>query len=80
MRKTAGIWRGYTVVLLYVLVEEMNVRSQKGNLFTQRSRYSIDGGKTLIKSDRFVLPHIEGENRDPKIFWHGATESYICVL
>ncbi|MDD3219269.1 MAG: hypothetical protein PHC41_10655 [Lachnospiraceae bacterium] len=53
---------------------------QAGNLFTQRLAYSIDGGKTLIKSDRFVLPHIEGENRDPKIFWHGATESYICVL
>ena len=37
-------------------------------LFTQRLAYSIDGGKTLIKTDRGVVPVISHENRDPKVF------------
>ena len=49
-------------------------------LFTQRLAYSIDGGKTLIKTDRGVVPVISHENRDPKVFWHEETKSYIMIL
>ena len=39
-----------------------------GNLFTQRLAYSTDGGKTLQRSEKFCMPHIVNENRDPKVF------------
>lgn len=51
-----------------------------GNLFTQRLAVSKDGGKTLMHSDKFCLPHIVNENRDPKIFYHTESKAYIMVL
>jgi fructan beta-fructosidase len=42
---------------------------------------SPDGGKTFVKfSGNPVLPHIAGENRDPKILWHGPTRRWVMVL
>lgn len=51
-----------------------------GKEFTQRIAYSTDGGKTLCKTNRGVLPTIKKENRDPKIFWHCESEAYIMSL
>ncbi len=51
-----------------------------GNLFTQRLAYSTDGGKTLQHSDRFFMPNVINENRDPKIFYHEASKAFIMVL
>lgn len=48
--------------------------------FTQRIAYSLDGGRTLVKTDRGALPTVEGENRDPKVFWHEESQAYIMVL
>lgn len=48
--------------------------------FTQRTAYSTDGGRTLIKTDRGVLPPVGEESRDPKVFWHEESRAYIMVL
>lgn len=48
--------------------------------FTQNLAYSLDAGKSLIKQDTCILPHIAGENRDPKIYWHSKSNNYYMVL
>lgn len=53
---------------------------EKGHLFTQKLAYSTDNGKTFHHSDKFYMPHIEGDNRDPKIFYHEKSEAYIMIL
>ena len=53
---------------------------QAGNLHTQRLLISRDGGETLTRSDAFLLPHIAGGNRDPKVFYHPESAAYIMVL
>lgn len=57
-----------------------NVLQSKGKLSTQRVAVSNDDGRTLQKLERGVIPTIEKENRDPKVFYHEQSESYICVL
>ena len=57
-----------------------NVLQSKGKLSTQRVAVSNDEGKTLQKLERGVIPTIEKENRDPKVFYHKQSHSYICVL
>lgn len=51
-----------------------------GNLFTQRLAYSVDGGDTLHDSDKFFMPNVIYENRDPKIFFHKESGAYIMAL
>ncbi|WP_052572849.1 glycoside hydrolase family 32 protein [Haloferula sp. BvORR071] len=47
----------------------------------QSVAYSEDGGKTLTKfAGNPVLPHVEAENRDPKVFWHAPTKHWIMPL
>lgn len=48
--------------------------------FTQKMAVSTDHGKSLNKLEGFVLPHIKEENRDPKVFYHKESDSYIMVL
>lgn len=48
--------------------------------FTQKIAYSLDGGRTLEKSDKFCMEHLAAENRDPKVFYHAATMAYILIL
>lgn len=48
--------------------------------FTQRTACSTDGGRTLVKTGRGVLPPVGEESRDPKVFWHGESRAYIMVL
>ena len=51
-----------------------------GNLFTQRLAYSVDGGETLLDSDKFFMPNEICENRDPKVFYHEESGAYIMLL
>ena len=46
---------------------------------TQRVAVSYDNGKTLIKKD-MILDTIKEGNRDPKVFYHGESTSYVMVL
>lgn len=52
----------------------------KDKLSVQKMAYSLDQGRTLIKTERGKLPTIEKENRDPKVFWHEETQAYIMCL
>lgn len=52
----------------------------RGKEFVQKLAYSLDGGRTLIKSPAWVMNTICKENRDPKIFWHEPTQEYVMVL
>lgn len=51
----------------------------KGKDFVQKLAYSLDSGITLVKKQT-VLPAICKENRDPKVFWHALSKSYIMCL
>ena len=52
---------------------------QAGNLHTQRLAVSTDNAKTLIKKD-MILDCIKDGNRDPKVFYHKESSSYVMVL
>ena len=52
----------------------------KNHKFTQKMAVSLDHGKTLKKLEGLILPHIKEENRDPKVFYHQESSSYIMVL
>ena len=48
---------------------------------TQRAAWSVDGGRTFQKyAAAPVVGHIEGHNRDPKVFWHEFSQAWIMVL
>jgi sucrose-6-phosphate hydrolase SacC (GH32 family) len=53
----------------------------KGKKFSQCIAYSNDKGRTWIKYDQNpVIPHIAGENRDPKIIWYEPGRKWIVAL
>ncbi|MBI1334463.1 MAG: hypothetical protein GC165_16470 [Armatimonadetes bacterium] len=52
-----------------------------GKPFTQCLVYSNDHGRTWTKySGNPVLPHVVGENRDPRIFWHEPSHKWVMAL
>jgi fructan beta-fructosidase len=52
-----------------------------GKPFDQRLASSSDDGKTFVQHTwNPVLPNIEGENRDPRIFWHEASKHWCMAL
>lgn len=52
-----------------------------GHDFTQCLAYSRDRGRTWTKYDHNpVLPHIAGENRDPKVVWYAPARLWIMAL
>lgn len=67
------------LLFFYTAAGNNNLWSQ-GKDFTQRLAYSLDGGKTLWKTDMGAVDSISWENRDPKVFWHEESQAYIMVL
>ena len=52
-----------------------------GTPFTQGLAFSNDRGRTWTKySGNPVLPHIVGENRDPKVIWYAPEEKWVMAL
>lgn len=78
--KNNEVGYGENAVLYYYTAAALNDGWSKNKKTTQRLAYSIDNGKTLVKSDRFFLDNIIDANRDPKVFYHQATNAYIMVL
>ncbi|HVT12789.1 MAG TPA: glycoside hydrolase family 32 protein [Fimbriimonadaceae bacterium] len=75
---TAGFGNG-ALVCMYTAAGGTNDAS-KGKPFTQCLAYSTDG-RTFHKFEgNPVLPHIEGENRDPKLIWYSPTHTWILAL
>ncbi len=49
--------------------------------FSQWMTYSNDGAKTWTEFEgNPVVPHIYGNNRDPKVFWHEASGRWVMIL
>ena len=52
-----------------------------GKPFDQRLASSTDGGTTFTQHTwNPILPNVEGENRDPRIFWHAASKHWCMAL
>jgi sucrose-6-phosphate hydrolase SacC (GH32 family) len=67
------------MVMLYTAAGGTNEES-KGQKFTQCLAYTTDGETFHKLATNPVLPHVEGENRDPKVLWHEPTKSWIMAL
>ena len=52
-----------------------------GKPFCQSIAFSNDRGRTWTKYDNNpVIGHLSGNNRDPKVIWHGPTQKWIMAL
>jgi fructan beta-fructosidase len=68
------------LVAVYTAAGGQSPASQ-GHDFTQCLAYSTDRGRTWTKyAKNPVLPHIAGENRDPKVVWYAPTRHWIMAL
>lgn len=82
VNNTAGLQRGEetTLVAFYTAAGGTSPES-KGQPFAQCMAFSNDRGRTWTKYDgNPVVPHMLGENRDPKVVWHSPTKQWIMVL
>ena len=79
---TAGFQSGPEppLVAIYTSAGGTSPESQ-GRRFSQSLAYSLDRGRTWTRfAGNPVLPHIAGDNRDPKGIWHAPTRRWIMVL
>lgn len=67
------------MVLLYTAAGGTSPESE-GVPFTQRVAYSTDGRTFHKHPGAPAVPHIEGGNRDPKVFWHSRSRSWVMAL
>ena len=79
---TAGFQTGEdpALVAIYTAAGGTSPQSQ-GAKFTQCLAYSNDRGRTWTKyAGNPVLPHVAGENRDPKVVWHEPSRQWVMAL
>ncbi len=79
-KNTSGLGEGSRppLVLLYTAAGE---HAPNKPPYTQCLAYSTDGGKTFRKyAGNPVVRHIAGGNRDPKVFWHAPSQSWVMAL
>ncbi len=68
------------ILLFYTAAGGVNLLSQ-GKQFAQCLAYSTDGGMTFRKyKNNPIIPHIKGDNRDPKVIWCAEMGRYIMAL
>ena len=71
---TAGFQTGNEKVLVAMF-------TAAGKPFTQGIAYSNDRGRTWKKYEKNpVLPHVAGENRDPKVIWYAPDKKWVMAL
>ena len=69
-----------TLVAIYTAAGGTSPES-KGQPFTQCIACSNDRGRTFTKyRANPVVPHMVGDNRDPKVVWHVPTRKWIMTL
>ncbi|WP_367873628.1 glycoside hydrolase family 32 protein [Luteolibacter sp. Populi] len=67
--------------LVFAYTANGNHSYEPGRKVVQSIAFSEDGGKTFTKfAGNPVLPHVEAENRDPKIFWHAPSKHWVMPL
>jgi len=69
------------VILLFYTSAGGTSALSEGKRFTQCLAYSTDGGVTFKKYENNpVVPHIKGDNRDPKVIWCEEMGRYVIAL
>ncbi len=69
------------IMLFYTAAGGNNNLMSKGKRFTQCVAISKDGGKTFEKySGNPIIPHVEAENRDPKVIYCPEINAYVLAL
>lgn len=69
------------VILLFYTCAGSTSEASKGKPFTQNLAYSTDGGETFVKyANNPLIDQVVGGNRDPKVIYHEATDSFIMAL
>lgn len=68
-------------LLFYYTAAGDTARLSAGKPFTQCMAYSTDGGSTFRKyAGNPLIPHIEEQNRDPKVVWNEELHAYFLAL
>jgi fructan beta-fructosidase len=81
-RNTAGFQRGpeQPIVCIYTAAGGSSPES-RGQPFTQCIAYSTDRGRSWTKYEHNpVLPHLAGDNRDPKVIWYEPQKKWVMAL
>lgn len=79
--KNAAGYGKDAVLFFYTAAGGRNEWSKEaGNRFTQKLMWSTDGGKSIHKRPEPLIPWMVDENRDPKVFWHEASNAYIMIM
>ena len=69
------------VILLFYTAAGGTSKLSEGQKFTQCLAYSTDGGETFTKySGNPIIPHVEDENRDPKVIYSPELKAYVMAL
>lgn len=77
----SGLSPNGDAILLFYTAAGGTSRLSMGRPFTQCLAYSTDGGKTFRKYEKNpVIPHIVGENRDPKVVYCDELRCYLLAL
>ena len=67
------------LVCIYTAAGGTNDAS-KGKPFSQCIAWSTDGKSFTKFAGNPVVPHVDGENRDPKVFWHAPSKKWVMAL
>lgn len=72
---------GQDVLLFYYTACPAGMKLSADSKTSQCMAYSTDGGMTLRKyAGNPVIPHISGDNRDPKVVWAEELGCYVLAL
>ena len=72
---------GKDAMLLFYTAAGSNNKLSSGKRFTQCLAYSTDGGCTFTKyASNPIIPHIEAQNRDPKVVYASELNKYVMAI